>query len=53
MNKMRRIGLVVLIIGIISQFALEEATYDFWSGALIGGGIALLFFGKMVKLPHK
>jgi len=47
MNKIRVIGLVILIIGIIIQFALENDTTDFVSGLLIGAGIGLILTGKV------
>lgn len=47
MNKIRIIGLVILIVGIIIQFALEDDALDFISGLLIGGGVGLLITGKV------
>jgi hypothetical protein len=49
MNKIRIIGLVLLIVGIIIQFALENDATDFISGLLIGGGIGLVITGKVGK----
>ena len=49
MNKIRIIGLVILVIGIIIQFALENDATDFISGLLIGGGIGLIITGKVGK----
>jgi hypothetical protein len=49
MNKIRIIGLVILVVGIIIQFALENDATDFISGLLIGGGIGLLITGKVGK----
>ena len=49
MNKIGIIGLVILIIGIIIQFALENDAIDFISGLLIGVGISLLITGKVGK----
>ncbi|WP_299782979.1 hypothetical protein, partial [uncultured Formosa sp.] len=51
MNKIRIIGLVILVVGIIIQFALENDATDFISGILIGGGIGLLITGKVGKSP--
>ena len=51
MNKIRIIGLVILVIGIIIQFALEYDATDFISGLLIGGGIGLIITGKVGKSP--
>ena len=47
MNKIRIIGLVILVIGIVIQFALENDSTDFISGILIGVGIGLLLTGKV------
>ncbi len=49
MNKIRYIGLAVLIIGIIIQFTLENDAIDLISGLLIGVGIGLLLTGKIGK----
>ncbi|MEO8772867.1 MAG: hypothetical protein ABI263_00935 [Gelidibacter sp.] len=49
MNKIRIIGLVVLAIGIIIKFALEDDANDFITGILIGVGIGLLLTGKISK----
>ena len=49
MNKIRIIGLAILVVGIIIQFALENDATDFISGLLIGAGIGLLLTGKIGK----
>jgi hypothetical protein len=49
MNKTRIIGLVILVIGIIIQFTLENDATDFISGLSIGIGIGLLLTGKITK----
>ncbi|WP_161804640.1 MULTISPECIES: hypothetical protein [Lacinutrix] len=49
MNKTRIIGLVLLVIGIIIQFTLENDATDFISGVLIGIGIGLVITGKVSK----
>jgi len=46
MNKVRILGLVLLIIGTIAKFTLENDMIDFISGGLVGGGIALLLNGQ-------
>lgn len=46
MNKIRIIGLVLLIIGISIQFTLKNDATDFISGILVGGGIGLVLTGK-------
>ncbi len=45
MNKRTIIGLVIIVIGIIIQFSLENDAADFISGLLIGGGIGIFFTG--------
>ncbi len=50
MNKVRIIGLVILILGIIIQFTLENDAIDMISGVLIGFGIGLLITGRIGKL---
>jgi multisubunit Na+/H+ antiporter MnhG subunit len=47
MNKIRILGLVILVIGIIIQFAFENDGNDFISGLLIGIGVVLLITGKI------
>ena len=49
MNKIRIIGLLVLSVGIIIQFTLENDVTDFISGILIGGGIGLTLTGIIGK----
>lgn len=49
MNIVRIIGLVILIIGIIIQFTIENEATDFISGLLVGAGIGLLLTGKIGK----
>lgn len=49
MNRTRIIGLVILSIGIIIQFVLENDATDFISGFFIGGGIVLVITGKVGK----
>ncbi len=46
MNKIKIIiGSLILVIGIIIQFTLENELSDFISGLLIGIGIGLFFTG--------
>lgn len=49
MNKIRIIGLVILVIGIVIIFAVENDATDFISGISIGAGIGLLLTGKVGK----
>lgn len=49
MNKMRIIGLIMLVIGIIIQFILENDATDFISGLLIGIGIGFILTGRIRK----
>jgi hypothetical protein len=49
MNKTRIIGLVIIIIGIVIKYALENDATDFVSGILTGIGIGLILKGKFRK----
>jgi len=46
MNRIRIIGLIILLIGIIIQFSFDNDGTDFITGFLVGGGIGLLITGK-------
>ena len=52
MNRIRIIGLILLVIGIILHFSFENDGADFLTGFLVGGGIALLLTGA-IKLKRK
>ena len=55
MNKVRTIGLIMLLIGIIIQYTFENDGVDFLTGLLTGSGIVLLITGKLKskkKLNH-
>jgi hypothetical protein len=47
MNKVRTIGLIMLLIGIIIQYTFENDGIDFLTGLLTGSGIVLLITGKL------
>ena len=47
MNRIRIIGLIMLIVGIVLQFSFENDGTDFLTGLLVGGGIALLITGQI------
>ena len=47
MNRIRIIGLIMLIIGIVLQFSFENDGTDFLTGLLVGGGIGLLITGQI------
>ena len=49
MNKIRIIGLVLLIVGVVFQFAIENDLTNFISAAFIGAGIGLLATGRITK----
>ena len=55
MSRSRIIGLVSLIVGIVLKFVFYEkdaellSTYNIITGALVGGGIALLLVGNGSK----
>ncbi|WP_165929317.1 hypothetical protein [Flavobacterium hiemivividum] len=46
MNRVRIIGLVLVIIGIILHLSFENDGIDFLTGAFVGGGVTLLFTGQ-------
>jgi hypothetical protein len=50
MNKIRIIGLVILLIGIVIKFAVKNDAIDFISGILFGAGIGLNMTGKVGKI---
>lgn len=47
MNKIRYIGLAILVVGVIIQFTIDNDAIDFISGLLIGVGIGLLLTSKV------
>lgn len=49
MNKVRVIGIILLVVGIIIQFTMENDLIDFISAVGIGVGIGLIMTGKVVK----
>lgn len=49
MNKIRVVGLVLIGVGIIIQFTLENDASAFVSGLLIGVGLGFLFTGRIGK----
>ncbi|MBA6153191.1 hypothetical protein [Gelidibacter maritimus] len=49
MNKVRVIGIILLVVGIIIQFTMENDLIDFISAVGIGVGIELIMTGKVVK----
>ena len=48
MNRVRIIGLVMIIIGILVILAPSNDLTGFITGALLGGGIVLLATGKTI-----
>lgn len=48
MNKIRIIGLVILLFGLTAHFLMN--LNGFWIGASIGIGIGLLAIGKIKKV---
>ena len=52
MNRIRIIGLIMLIIGIILHFTFENDGTDFLTGLLVGSGIGLLITGQ-IKAKRK
>ena len=49
MNKVRIIGIAILIIAVIIHFTLENDISEFISGFLFAGGIGLILSGKTTK----
>jgi len=49
MNKVRIIGLVLLIIGLIIHFALDTDISLFFSWFFFWGGVGLIIAGKIIK----
>ncbi|CAM3828441.1 hypothetical protein FLGE108171_15940 [Flavobacterium gelidilacus] len=49
MNKKIFIGLILLIIGTVSQFTIENELTDFFSAILIGAGIGLIVGDRLGK----
>ncbi|GAB5554069.1 MAG: hypothetical protein Sapg2KO_36600 [Saprospiraceae bacterium] len=47
MNKIRIIGIVMLVIGIVLQFFLKSDGADFFTGFFGTGGIILLLTGRI------
>ena len=50
MNKVRLIGVLILLIGIAYHFFLEKEVRGFWIGAIMGLGISLIITGKIKKV---
>ncbi len=48
MNKIRMLGLVILVIGLAAHFLMD--VNGFWIGATIGIGGGLLVIGKIKKV---
>lgn len=52
MNKIRVVGLVLIGVGIIIQFTLENDATAFISGLLIGLGLGFLYTGRIGKAKN-
>jgi hypothetical protein len=50
MNKIRMIGIAILLFTFVSRYYLETDAYDFWYGAAGGVGIMLAIIGR-IKRP--
>ncbi|MBN2615604.1 MAG: hypothetical protein JXR71_07895 [Bacteroidales bacterium] len=46
MNKIKILGIIVLLTGIIVHFWFEKEVNHFLTGLLVGGGIGLLVTGQ-------
>ncbi len=53
MNKIRIIGLIMLIIGVILPLSFENDGTDMLSGFVLGAGIVLLITGKFKVRKEK
>lgn len=53
MNRIRITGLVLIVIGLILPYILQNDIMDFFTGLLIGLGVGLLFIGKIKKTNTK
>ncbi|SDR71590.1 hypothetical protein [Christiangramia echinicola] len=49
-NKVRLIGVLILLIGIACHYFLDKEFRGFWIGAIMGFGIALIITGKIKKV---
>lgn len=49
MNKTRIMALVLLIVGLLIKFTVDNDATDFVSGLLIGIGLGLLLTGRIGK----
>jgi hypothetical protein len=49
MNKVRLIGFIILVTGIIINYAFDYESLDFLTGILIGIGIGLIVIGRIGK----
>lgn len=49
MNKVRIIGIVLLLAGLSINYFFKNDGIDFGSGLLIGLGIGLIFTGRFLK----
>ncbi len=49
MNKVRIIGLVLLVIGLVLKYFLESYNLSMLRGLLIGLGIGMLLTGRIKK----
>ena len=47
MNKIKIIGLILLIVGVVIHFSSENDGTDFFTGLMIGVGIGLFFTGRI------
>ena len=50
MNKVRLIGVLILLIGLAGHFFLDKEINGFLIGATMGLGIALIITGKIKKV---
>ncbi|HEA30265.1 MAG TPA: hypothetical protein ENH91_09765 [Leeuwenhoekiella sp.] len=51
MNKVRILGVILIVTAVILNFTLAHDLIDFASGLLLGSGIALVITGKISRKP--
>ncbi|RKS53517.1 hypothetical protein BC962_1769 [Gillisia mitskevichiae] len=53
MNKIRILGLISLVVGLIGIFFLERYDLEFLFGILAGAGIGWLLTGRFIVMNRK
>jgi|AntRauTorckE6833_2_1112554.scaffolds.fasta_scaffold37079_3 membrane-bound ClpP family serine protease len=53
MNKVRILGLILLLVAVVIQFYLEHEAADFLTGLFAGAGIPLMIIGRFNSMKKK